>query len=138
MIEHEVDFEERCEVAKKVAWRVFNGVGETEEEHEFFFRMILSEHYNIPMFSDFFLNLTLDQLIFEVEMVRLRTQTKEDRVTDMATRPESQEEISGLFDDLQEGDEKVDENWEEASIEDTSDVDEAMQNFMDTGKFQGE
>lgn len=120
---------ERIEAVKDKIHRIIYAQGEYEsqEDFELALRILLSREYKIPIFSDYFNNLTLDQLIFEVEVIKNLTMTQEQKTSEIIN--ENKEEIASLFDDFEESDNEIQQNQEIGNM---------YKEFMNSGKFAGE
>jgi len=126
----------RVKRAREFAQRIATGQVDGDLELEFFFRSRLSMFYRIPIFDSYFKDLTLDQLVFECELIRLLQQDGEKQGSEALS--ENKEEASAMFDDWAEGDQK---EWVDQSV--TPDMtdgefDQEAARFMKTGKFKGE
>ncbi len=147
-ITEEVSIEDRIAKAQKLAKEIFNGEYDSMAKTELFLRVLISKHYNIPIFSDYFTNLTLDQLIFEVEMVKEMSSTPEERMKEKAEA--NKEELDNLFADWDAEDipqpdissQNISNNpkdWEDVTDKPLGrSLDEEIKRFMDSGKFKNE
>lgn len=125
----EPNLNDRIEEAQKMAERISSGQVDTNGEFELSLRLIVSKQYNIPLFSEYFDNLTMDQLLLEVELVRLSKMSPEQKASELINS--NKEELSGLFDDI-EGFEPPPMNPDENNF-----MKDAME-FMKTGDFKQE
>lgn len=127
---------ERIEIAKKIANRIFHGKVESYEEFILMLCWNISEYRNIPLYSDYYKNKTLEQLIMETEMIRLSKRTPEDAAKDAVV--DNKEEIDHLFDDIIAANNKWVDVPKSPSVISDSEIDEFDRKFFSTGKFQGE
>lgn len=125
----EPNLNDRIEEAKKMAERISSGQVDTNGEFELSLRLIVSKQYNIPLFSEYFDNLTMDQLLLEVELVRLSRMSPEQKASELINS--NKEELSGLFDDIEGFDPPPMDPKENEFMKD------AME-FMKTGDFKQE
>lgn len=95
---HEPHSEERSKAARAKAERVFNAnYGDSMEEALLFLRFVISRHYSIPIFSDYFTDRSLDDLIFESELIRLQTVPIEVQKSEVVKS--NKEEAESIFPD---------------------------------------
>jgi hypothetical protein len=122
--------DKRLEKARKKANDIVNGVCETQEDFEMVMRFFLSQIYNIPVFSEYFENLTFDQLAFEVELHRAKAIPKEQKTSEIIN--DNKEEINSLFDDW------VDEDLEQfrSTSKEEFKPNQDDLDFMQSGKFK--
>jgi len=123
------------ELTKEYAKKVYTC--ETNDDYsltEYQLRNIVSKYYKIPIFSPYFENLTIMQLIFEVELITLSTQTAEQRNQALMESPEAKQEMATLFDDWDEEDNQ----WSNVQEPDKKQLDETVSNFVNNNKFVGE
>jgi hypothetical protein len=125
----EGDLERRIERAKELAQRIVSNDTHGFEESMLAWRFILARHYNLPLFHEYFLERTIDELILEVELLNAVSQSGEQHGSKLLS--ENKEEAEALFDDWIEEDMKAppmsEPEWEATSKQ-----------FMETGKFKGE
>ena len=95
----EGDIEKRIKAAKEKAERVFYGVKTTIEEETLRLQYVISRHYGIPIFDNYFKDRTLDDLIFEIELISLNSTGGEEKMEEIMTTPEKRQELDGIFDD---------------------------------------
>lgn len=91
-------------------------------------RVIVSRAYKIPVFSDYFESLTLDQLLFEVEIVNSLNTSSADRTTKIVN--DNKEELGEMFDDFDEA--------EASTAPGETEFDQLSKDFMNNDKFVGE
>lgn len=96
---------ERIEAAKNKAKQIIDGKINDETDLRLVFQFVLCQKYNIPMFSPYFEERTLDELLFEVYLHK-EAATKSD--------PELAKEEAADF-VREEGDK--DEYWEDLDIQ---------------------
>lgn len=70
MLHHETYLQQRIELMKKKAQRIKDGIVETDDDFINVLRFRLSQAYNIPFFDTYFSQRTLDDLVFELELLR--------------------------------------------------------------------
>jgi len=117
---------ERIDAAKEKAAKVRNAQKiETIEEAEMVLRYVISKHYNIPFFDKYFDDRSLDDLVFEVELIMPDRSSAPETISEKIK--ENKEEISQLADEF------------EKMIDDTESVDDGFDDmakqFMETGNF---
>lgn len=122
--------EERIESAKALARRLADGIIETVDEFELSICIFLSHHYGIPLFDKYFEDRTLDDLIFEAEVIKLQTDGGPRGSNMLKDKPE---EAAGMFDDWIEEDAK-----DSAAMAQNEAFLQDAQKFMETGDFIGE
>lgn len=127
------DVNKMLEDVKLLAIRISSGDCQTEKECGIYFANILSEYYKIPLFSEYFKNLTMYEMMFEVEMVKIRNMTKNQKIQEVMNSPDAQDEIDHLFDDLEDNNPS---NWK--PTDDIPKADPIVDDFFKTGKFVGE
>jgi hypothetical protein len=113
---------ERIELAKAKAQKVLTNP-ETEEELLITLRLFLSRHYGMPLYDEYFLKRTLDELIFEIELVRGVVKDSVSKTSELLSS--NKQEAEGLFDD-----------WKDADISSSPELDKAAEEFMKTGNFK--
>lgn len=123
----EPNLEERIDQAKERARRIMTKDHKTLADTVLYLQIVLANHYGIPIFDPYFKEKTIDELIFEVEVVNLSKESS--AATGSKLLKEDEEGAAGLFDDWAEADLK--------SGQETQWQQEAQQ-FMETGKFKGE
>lgn len=95
----EGDLETRIKEAKAKAKRVYYNTSESLDEETLRLQFILAKHYNMPIFDKYFDSRTIDDLIFEIELLKLATSSDEEKMEDIVTKEENRKELEGLFDD---------------------------------------
>jgi hypothetical protein len=115
---------ERIEKAKKLAKSLIDGDFEDEESLKMLMRFRLSRELSKGYFDDYFDKRTLDDLVFELELIKLSSRPADSRGSDMLK--ESPKEAEALFDDWVEEDDK--------GIESTFEQDALK--FMQSGDFK--
>lgn len=137
----EQHLEERIDSAKKRALAVKTAASvQTVEEAELVLRMIISNHYKIPFFDEYFDKRTIDELFFEAELIALHSSSDEQNTS--RTIKESKKEIAGLADEMEK---ELEDEWkamESAEPLDPTQKGDPMlamaKRFMETGSFIGE
>lgn len=123
---------ERIDAAKKRAQDIKKAVNlDSLESAELFLRYLISRHYNIPFFDDYFSKRTIDELFFEAELIVVETpKSREEYVKRVAE--ENKTEIDTIADEM------------EKEFNDSSPLDEELENdpffkmakkFAETGSF---
>jgi hypothetical protein len=120
---------DQIKIGKQRAKDIISSKSDKYEDIELIFRWQLCRIYNIPMFSEYFENRSLSDLVMEFELHRLANQTQEQQAS--AAIKESKEEIENLFsdfeaEDIQQAPPMSDEEFNK------------MKSFMESGKFIGE
>jgi hypothetical protein len=125
----EGDIDDRIKLAKQRAESVYYGHSDVLEDQVMRLQFLLSREYNMPLFSDYFEKRTLDQLIFEMELIKLSREPATDKMSDIMKDEGKKKELESLFDDWTE------ENT--VDLSDTTGYDEEMvfKEFMETGEF---
>lgn len=152
---YEPELDKRIEQAKKRAETVYYGTSSTLDDEIMRLCFILSREYKIPIFSQYFVDRTVDELIFEVELIRLSKTTGEKKMADIVQDKDSKKELDSLFDDWgdppkaetpknqglarsvpQTKKEEEHKTWVDlpTSIDD-NDMMEQAKKFMETGEF---
>ena len=152
-IEYERNMSERFDKVREIAKRVHFGKPNSEEEYALVLKLVLSRHYNIPLFSDYFDKRIMDELWLEYEFIRLSKAKETDTIKDMLQKPEEKEQlINDMFGDwIEESDLAPPDNVardqppsKESQIPSDGWVDEKIdfedmeKKFMQTGNFIGE
>lgn len=123
----EPDVDERITSAQARAQRILSGVMETEEDFMLAMVVVIDRKRNLGLFSDYYKNRTLDELVFEAEIIRdtaLPPAQAGSKVIERAGS-EAKEELG---------------NWIEQSISDMMPDNKFMEDaaeFMKTGEFKG-
>lgn len=123
----EPEAEARAISAREMAERIFSGNYKDFDEALMFLRWVISRHYLIPMFDPYFKDRTLDDLVFESELIRLANLPPDKAKTEVVNA--NKKEAEQIFDD-----------WEDTPepIQDTAKIDEMAKQFMATDKFTTE
>lgn len=151
-LEHNLDA--RSERVQKMAKRIHYRNPANFDEYVLTLKLILSRHYNIPLFNEYFEKRTLDELWLECEFIRLSMAKETDNIKDILNNPQDREEIEkAMFGDLFEDGEVPFEASKPTATpksiqsqpppgewitEDSTDFDELSKKFMQTGNFIGE
>lgn len=98
----ELHLDKRIEKARERANRIVSNKHTDFEDSVIYLKAILSRHYNMPIFHEYFDKRTLDELIFEIELINAFQKPTQDRGQEMLK--ENKEEASALFDDFAEDD----------------------------------
>lgn len=115
----------QLERGKEKASKVFHNKDLSFDEQILALRFFLSRHYNIPLFSKYLTNRTVEEIIFEVELIKLsRTPTAQNT---SALMNENKKEIESMFDDFVEQDAEP--------FEITDKDKQIFGEFMKTGEF---
>lgn len=124
---NEIYIDERVERAKKRARGLIEGNPETPSDVIYLLRSVLCEYYKKPLFDPYFEERTLDELIFEIELVVNRN--KADNVARgselLKNNPKEAEELFADWDKLDEEGSVIDDNFLKAA-----------ENFMNTGSVE--
>ena len=96
----EPDLEERINAAKQRATKIVSG--EVENTEDLFARLAvsLSKYYKMPFHSEFFANLTLDEMLLEVFLLTEQEKTPESAIAEAIK--DNQDELNDLFKDFGE------------------------------------
>lgn len=109
---------ERIEAAKKKAKQIIDGKIDDEDDLRLVFQFVLCQRYNIPIFSPYFEERTLDELMFEVYLHKEST---------IKSDPELAKEEAADF--IREEANK-DEYWEDLDVQtDDEFLDQAKKDF---------
>jgi hypothetical protein len=125
----EGDIDDRIKLAKQRAESVYYGHSDVLEDQVMRLQFLLSREYNMPLFSDYFEKRTLDDLIFEMELIKLSREPATDKMSDIMKDEGKKKELESLFDD-----------WTEENTVDLSDTtgydeESVFKEFMETGEF---
>lgn len=126
----EPHFEERVKLAQARAQRVMDGAYDPADGEDgvlFVLRWIICQHWNIPVFDPYFEKRTLDDLAFEVELIRLSKAPSDARTSEIL-KDAPKKELDALTDDWAD---------EDQAILDKQFQEDAMK-FMQGGNFKGE
>lgn len=127
----ELHLDKRIQEAKSRAERIMLNKHNSLEDGVFYLRSILSNHYRLPIFHEYFEKRTIDELIFEIELINAYNKPISDRGQDMLK--ENKEDASSLFDDM------FDDDMVEVSnnnIMQDSEFEELSKQFMQSGEFK--
>lgn len=116
---------ERMEKAKERAAQIIDGAYDDEESLFLAMRWIICQTRNMPLFDSYFEKRTIDDLVLEVEMIRLSRQGSSDRGSEIL-KDAPKEESEGLFDDWVESD----------NSEAEKKFQEDAKKFMESGEFK--
>jgi hypothetical protein len=117
--------QERIDAAKEKARKIVAGEVESEKELVEAMVLVLSRHYGLPFFDSYFEDRTFDDLIFEVELLKLSRQSNSEQGSGMLAAA-SKEEKESLVDD-----------WVEADMASVNkQAEEDAKRFMETGNFK--
>lgn len=116
---------ERIDAARDRAQKIYDGVYEDEATLVDVMKWVICQNRNMAFFDPYFDARTLDDLVFETEMIRLYKQDKSTRGSDIL-KEAPKAESEGLFDDWVEADTaKAEKQFEEDS-----------KAFMQSGDFK--
>jgi hypothetical protein len=124
----EPHLEERIDAAKEYARAIMTKQHKTMDDMILYLQITLAKHYGWGIYDPYFKDKTIDQLIFEVEVITMNTQSSPEVAS--ALLKEGGKEAEGLFDDMVEADMKVamsDDEWKTTAAK-----------FMQTGEFTEE
>ena len=127
----ELHLDKRIAKAKARAERIASNKHTDFDDGIFYLRAILSKHYNLPIFHEYFIDRTLDELIFEIELINAFDKPSGERGQEILK--ENKEEAEGLFDDWAE-DDMVEVSKDDAMSEE--EFNKISQQFMTSGDFQ--
>lgn len=102
------DYDSRVEAAKTLAEDIYYKRNPTAGNSILFIQVLLAKHYNIPIFSDYFKERTVEELIFELEIINLFRLTPEDRTKELiekakkSTAEGDENELKSIFSDWEE------------------------------------
>jgi len=143
MFNSDGDIQARMKAAKEKAEKISTGRYDTYEECIMVLQWAISNRRNIPLWSQYFEDLTLDQLVFEYEMIKVSEQSPEDRAQEIVEN--NQEEMQGLFDDWADEDTspaQVSKEWvdsmPESAVMSEEEILAEERKFMETGEFEQE
>lgn len=126
---------ERINEAKRYAAFIKRGVGITSlEDAEMVLKCVISRHYKIPIFSEYFDKRTIDQLFFEVEFILENDKPSAESISD--TIKENKPEIDSIADEMDQWND-MSASAEDASVENDP-IFQMAREFMKTGKFANE
>lgn len=123
----EPHLKDRMDEALRLAKRAAEDIVETEAELELRFKIAISDHYNIPLFSDYFQDRILDELAFEAYFIEERRTKGSQTVADMAVG------------NIEAAAAEVMKQFDEFEMTEISEVEKAqMLKFMESNAFPGE
>lgn len=123
---------ERMEKAKELAARIVNKDHRTIQDSMLFLKSILSRHYNIPIFHEYFEKRTFEELVFEIELINLSNQSNVEKGKNILQN--NKKEAESLFDDMAEDDEFKNVEFKMSDDE----FSKITNDFMNTGNFKGD
>ena len=127
----ELHLDKRIQEARERANRIVSNQHTSFEDSLVYLQMILAKHYNMPIFHSYFKERTIDELIFEIELISAMNKPSQERGQEILK--ENKDEASALFDDWAE------EDMVEVSKEKFMSDDEFMkmsEQFMQNGEFK--
>ena len=136
ILDEETDIDERIEIAQKKAKMLLLGQVKTLDDFVILIRLKLALFYRIPLYSQYFTERTVDELLFEYECISITSQPNSTERTTSDLINENKEGLDGLFDDLPKDDEQSWVNQTGSGQEDQFKQD--AEKFMKEGKFKGE
>lgn len=122
--------EERIQIAKERARKIANSKLDSEDDLRLYLCYYIGSKYNLPIFSNYFDARTIDELMFEAELLSLKDRPQEQLASDITN--EHKEEADALFDDWAEEDQQ----WVEVSNPMTPEFEEMAKKFMQTNEFK--
>lgn len=125
----EPNLENRIKAAKARARKIANQDVQTEDDLRDFLIYYISSKYNLPIFSEYFGNRTIDDLIYEAELLAMKDRPPERVASDITN--ENKAEADSLFDDWVKEDQ-----WMDLPPPSSEAFDEAAKQFMQTGNFK--
>jgi hypothetical protein len=120
--------DERVASAKQRARKIANGSVDSELDLRDYLVYYIATKYNMPIFSEYFQARTLDDLIYESELLSLRDRPKEQLASDITN--EHKDEADALFDDW-----AAEDQWNDVPPPISSELDEAAKKFMTTNQW---
>ncbi len=121
----EPNLEERVNQAIERAKRAASGIIETREDLEISLRMVLSDHYQIPVTSSR-LEMPIDDLVFEAHLIIERAKKAQETPAD------------AIKENRDEAADYASSGWEDVKPPTISDEErQRLKEFMTTGKFTG-
>jgi vacuolar-type H+-ATPase subunit H len=127
----ELHLEKRIQEARERANRIVSNQHATFEDNVIYLQAILARHYNMPIFHEYFKNRTIDELIFEIELISAFNKTPESRGQELLK--ENKEEAASLFDDWAK-DDMVEVSQQNFMSDD--EFSKISQQFMENGEFK--
>ena len=137
----EPHLEERITSAKKKAERVKELMQdsskiETEEEFEHLMVIFISRHYNMPIYSDYFKERTLDELVYEAQMISTFEKTFSPEDTSNVIK-NNESEANALADEMEQFLDATDQL--DNTINEDDPFSKITSQFMETGEwFEGD
>jgi len=123
------DLKQRIEKAQEKAQRIISGKTDDREEIMLSIRLVLAEHYNMPLFHKYFEDRTLEDLVLEIEIVTRNKVPGAERGSQLLS--DNKEQAEGMFDDW------IEEDMSEPPMSD-DEWQETAKKFMETGEFTEE
>jgi hypothetical protein len=121
------DLESRIRDAREIAVRVHSGASDDHEEIQLSVIWFISRYYKIPIFSAYFQERTLDDLIFEAELIKLESTPRNEMTSNLLN--DKKDEAAALFDDM------IADEFQDV-VPNKEQFDQDAINFMKTGNFK--
>jgi hypothetical protein len=121
--------DKRFKAAQEKAGRVFNNqLNETDDEGDIL-RFYLATQLGIGVFDKYLTDRTFDELVYEIELYRLRSLPRDTRTSELINQ--NKDELGSMFDDWAEQDmqEVLGNNQDDTFMDDA-------RAFMETGEFK--
>lgn len=131
--------DERIDQAKALALSVKTAVDvDTVEKAEMVLRMVISQYYKIPFFSEYFDHRTIDEMFFEAELIALHSRPALDSSSRVIK--DHKKQTDALADEMEK---ELDKEWQSMESElppddGTDPFAQMAKTFMETGNFAGE
>lgn len=133
MIFSDGDISDRMDEARQKARDIYYGEDLTYESLILRFTFILAREYNMPLFHEYFKERTLEELILEIEMIKLSREPQESKMSEIMNNEESKKELESIFDDWDS-----ENNVDLSNIDSYNEGDKIVEEFLNSGEFIGE
>lgn len=100
LLESEPNLEQRIKKAKDRAKKLVDTDFQNEEDLHWWLVFQLSKYYKMPIYSEYFRDRTMDELMFELSMIQEDNKPKDVKASEIVN--ENLEEAQGIFDDFED------------------------------------
>lgn len=100
LLESEPNLEQRIKKAKDRAKKLVDTDFQNEEDLHWWLVFQLSKYYKMPIYSEYFQDRTMDELMFELSMIQEDNKPKDVKSSEIVN--ENLEEAQGIFDDFED------------------------------------
>lgn len=133
MIFSDGDISDRMDEARQKAKDIYYGNDLSYDSLILRFTFVLAREYNMPIFHKYFKDRTLEELILEIEMIKLSREPQESKMTQIMNDEESKKELESIFDDW-----SSENSVDLSNIDGYNEGDKLVEDFLSSGEFIGE